>query len=97
MARHATLMAAGGAPPDDLEDHSMRALSAIFGVVAIDTAAAASAEARAKSRARLVDLPMPPSRPGAWARWAAQREPDGIRSRDERRSAVRTGIAQRRA
>lgn len=75
----------------------MRALSAIFGTMAIDTAAKASAQARAKSQARPVDLPMPPIRPGAWARWAAQRESDGIRSRDERRSAVRTGIAQRRA
>jgi hypothetical protein len=75
----------------------MRALSAIFGAMAIDAAAAASAEARAKSQARPADLPMAPIRPGAWARWAAQREPDGLRNRDERRSAVRTGIAQRRA
>ncbi len=75
----------------------MRALSLFFGAIATETAAEASAKARAKSQPRPVEEPMPPIRPGAWARWAAQIEPEGIRSREARGAAVRTGIARRRA
>lgn len=73
----------------------MRALSAFYGALALETAVDASAKARA--RARQDDLPLDPIRPGAFARWMAQREPDGIRIRDERRSALRTAIERRRA
>jgi hypothetical protein len=71
----------------------MRALSAFYGALALETAVDASA----KARARQVELPLSPIKPGAFARWMAQREPDGIRIRDERRSALRTGIERRRA
>jgi hypothetical protein len=74
----------------------MRALSAFIAVQAMDTAVEASAAARAMSRRRHEE-PLSPIQPGAFARWMGQREPEGILIREARRSAVRTGIAQRRA
>lgn len=75
----------------------MRALSAFFAAMAIDTAAEASVQARTRAQGARADAPLPPIRPGAWARWAAQRQPGDLMRREARRSALRTGIAQRRA
>jgi hypothetical protein len=74
----------------------MRALSAFIAVSALETAVEASARARRMSSERPGELPLSPIKPGAFARWVAQREPEGIAIRDARRSALRTGIAQRR-
>jgi len=74
----------------------VRALSAFIAISALETASEASARARRMSSRQPGELPLSPVKPGAFARWAAQREPEGIVVRDARRSALRTGIAQRR-